>query len=42
MTPNDQGTIIVNAIDAREKKRRKRELIVAPVVFLVSITLTWI
>ncbi|KAF1077074.1 PAS domain-containing sensor histidine kinase [Halodesulfovibrio sp. MK-HDV] len=42
MTPNDQGTIIVNAIDAREKKRRKRELIVAAVVFLVIITLTWI
>ncbi|MCT4535185.1 ATP-binding protein [Halodesulfovibrio sp.] len=42
MTPTDQGTIIVNAIDAREKKRRKRELIVAAVVFLVIITLTWI
>lgn len=42
MTPNDQGTIIVNTTDKREKKRRKRELILAAVTFLVIIALTWV
>ena len=42
MLPEDQGTIIVNATDAKEKKRRKRELIIAAGVFLIIIALTWV